>query len=65
MMPEDWKNTFTKSNLQMASMHLSQMLIYFNGLGSLEAPKNSAGKKRKNHDQHSNNYSHNYRQRND
>ena len=64
MMQEDWKNTFTKRNLRMASMSLSQMSIYFNGLGSLEAPaKNWRGKKRRNHDNHFNNNSRNYRQR--
>jgi hypothetical protein len=65
MMPEDWEKTFTKSNLCMASMNLLQLSIYFNGLGSLETPKNSAGKKRKNHNQHSNNHSCNNTQRND
>jgi len=65
MMPEDWKNTFTKGNLRMSSMNISQMAIYFNGLGSLEAPKNSAGKKRRNNDNHSNHNSRNNRRRND
>ena len=50
----------------MAFMTLSQMAIYFNGIGSLEGPRSAAGKKRKGADNYhptSNNNSKNYRQR--
>jgi hypothetical protein len=66
MMPEEWKDTFTRGNLRMSSMSLSQMAIYFNSLGSMEGPKNQSGKKRKGADNNysSNNNSRNNRQRN-
>ena len=49
MMPENWKTTFTKSNLRIANMNIAQMTIYFNGLCALEGGnKNTPGKKRKN-----------------
>ncbi|KAI2511765.1 hypothetical protein MHU86_2659 [Fragilaria crotonensis] len=67
MMPEEWKDTFTQGNLQMASMSPLQMAVYFNSLGSsMEGPKNQSGKKRKGADNNylSNNNSRNNRQQN-
>lgn len=63
MMPEEWKTTFTKGNLRIATMNIAQMAIYFNGLCSLEGgTRGRTGKKRKNNhgEQH---YSRSNRQR--
>ena len=40
MMPEDWKTTFTRSNLRVSGMSITQMTIYFNSLCALESAKN-------------------------
>ena len=55
MMPENWKTTFTKGNMRIATMNIAQMTIYFNGLCALEGgnKQNKSGKKRKNDDDNS------------
>ena len=41
MMPENWKTAFTRSNLRVSGMSITQMTIYFNSLCALvESAKN-------------------------
>jgi hypothetical protein len=40
MMPEEWKTSFTRSNLRVSGMSITQMTIYFNSLCALESAKN-------------------------
>ena len=40
MMPEDWKTSFTRSNLRISGMSITQMTIYFNNLCALEGARN-------------------------
>ena len=52
MMPEDWKTTFTRSNLRVSGMSITQMTIYFNSLCALESAKNKGnhtGKRGRDH----------------
>lgn len=60
MMPEDWKTSFTRSNLRISGMNITQMTIYFNGLCALETSKDRTGKRRRNDNANSNtnNYKH-------